>query len=93
MFDVRSADDNSTESLAKAITRDKAVVLSAEANRRLFNNTSGTGKIIYAEKDSSEIYITGVIHEIKKHKYGQPEAYIFFPFNEAEFLKGNEQYI
>lgn len=90
MFDVRSA-DNSPESLAGIFTRNKdAAFLSARANKLLFNNASGKGETIYTESDSSEIFITDVVHEMKVHEYGRPHAIIIFPFNESNLFKQNE---
>lgn len=93
MFNVLPYNGTNPEILEKAIKQDKAAILSLEANRRLFKNTNGIGKIIYEGGDSSLIPIAGVTHEMKRHEYSRPGVYIIKLFNETKLLKQKEQHI
>lgn len=93
MFNVLPHNGKDQEILTNAIKQENAAILSLEANRRLFKNSDGTGKIIYERGDSSIVRITGVTHEMKKHEYARPESYIIGLFKESDILNKNEQQI
>ena len=89
MFNVTPVNGTDPEILAKAIQREKAVILSKKAEKDLFKEASAVGQFIN-DWDSSQLYVSGVTGEMKTHEYTRPRSYVFYLFDENELYNMKE---
>lgn len=93
MFNVLPYNSDNPGLLEKAIRQDKAVILSLEANRRLFKEANGIGQVIHQGDTTNLNFVSGITHEMKKQAYARPESYALILLNEDNLLKQKEQQI
>ena len=89
MFNVTPINGTDPEVLAKAIQREKSVIISKKAEKDLFKEASAIGQFIM-DGDSSRLYVSGVIGEMKRFEFTRPQSYAFFLFDENNLLNQKE---
>ena len=92
MFNVAPLNGKDPEVLAKAIQREKSIIFSKKAAKDLFKDVSAVGQYIN-NWDSSQLYVSGVTVEMKRHEYTRPRSYIFFLFDEKSLFNKKEDQI
>jgi ABC-type antimicrobial peptide transport system, permease component len=93
MFNVAPINGTDPEVLAKAIQRERSVILSKKAGEDLFKEASATGQFIMNMRDSSQVYVSGVTVEMKTHEFSRPRSFALLLFDENSLLKQKEDQI
>ena len=94
MFNVFPKNGTDPEVLAKAIQREKSIIISRQAEKDLFRDASATGQLITQRgRDSFQFYVSGVTAEMKLHDYSRQQSYTFMLFDENSILNLKEDQI